>query len=240
MTLENMTAQTESKGPSIRDFFKRWPTFYYLVEIVFGHTLLLGMNPKDFLRKYAAEGEVINVGSGPRRLGPEVKNVDKFQYEGVDILSDIEDMQPFGDASVARIVCDNVLEHLPHPYKAVSELKRILKPGGFLYISTPFYYPFHPSPSDFTRWTKEGLLQLFEEFEVMEVGVRSGPFSSLTVTLSYLFATVFSFGNDFLYWFLLDASMFLFFPIKFLDVFVNRLPHAANMAAVLYLVVKKR
>ncbi len=228
------------KDSFIRDFFKRWPAFYYFVVMVFGPTLLLGLNPKKFLRKYLLEGETINVGSGPRRLGPAVKNVDKHPYDGVDIVADLEAMTPFADASVSRIICDNVLEHVPHPQKAVSELRRILKSGGVLYVSTPFYYPFHPSPSDYTRWTKEGLLELFEGFEVMEIGVRSGPFSSLSVQLSYLFATIFSFGSAFLYWFLLDVSMLLFFPIKFLDIFFNYWPNAVNMAAVLYLVVQKK
>ncbi len=235
-----MTLQNKNNGSFIRNFFKQWPRSYYFFEIVFGPALLLGLNATDFLSKYKMEGESINVGSGPRRLGLTIKNIDKFQYEGVDIVADIEKMIPFGNASVSRIVCDNVLEHLPNPQKAVHEFERILKGGGFLYISTPFYYPFHPSPSDYTRWTKEGLLKLFEGFEVVEVGVRSGPFSSLSVNLSYLFATIFSFGNTFLYWLFLDLSMLLFFPIKFLDLIFNYWPNAINMAAVLYLVVQKK
>lgn len=235
-----MISSSSNKDSVIRDFFKRWPKFYYFVEIVFGPTLLLGLNAKDFLNKYKIKGEVINVGSGPRRLSPSIKNVDKFNYKGVDIVADIEEGTPFEDGAISGIICDNVLEHLPHPQKAVQELKRILKHDGLMYISTPFFYPFHASPSDFTRWTKEGLLALFEEYEIVEIGVRSGPFSSLSVTLSYLFATIFSFGSNFLYRLLLDVSMLLFFPIKFLDVIFNYWPNAINMAAVLYLVVKKK
>ncbi len=235
-----MAFENKNKDSAIRDFFKQWPTFYYFVEIVFGPVLLLGLNAKDFLVKYKIKGEVINVGSGPRRLSPSIKNVDKFNYKGVDIVADIEEGTPFRDGSVSGIICDNVLEHLPHPQKAVQEFKRVLKQGGLIYISTPFFYPFHASPSDFTRWTKQGLIELFDGFEVVEVGVRSGPFSSLSVTLSYLFATIFSFGNNFLYWLLVDLSMLLFFPIKFLDVIFNYWPNAINMATVLYVVAKKR
>jgi SAM-dependent methyltransferase len=236
----NMASKNIREGSQFREFFKCWPVFYYFIVIVFGPTLLLGLNPKGFLKKYEKEGETINIGSGPRRIDPMVKNVDKYQYKGVDIVADIEDMVPFADSSVSRIICDNVLEHVSNPYKAVHELKRILKSDGVLYISTPFCYPFHPSPSDFTRWTKEGLLKLFEDFEIVEIGVRSGPFSSLSVNLSYLFATIFSFGSDFLYWLLIDLSLLLFFPIKFLDAVFNYWPNAINMAAILYLVVKKK
>lgn len=235
-----MAFKNKDNGSCTRDFFKRWPAFYYFVEVVFGHTLLLGLNTKGFLGKYKISGEVINVGSGPRKLGPTIKNVDKYKYEGVDIIADIQEKTPFGDATISGIVCDNVLEHLSNPESAIREFHRILRPDGLVYISTPFYYPFHPSPSDFTRWTKEGLLNLFEEFEIVEIGVRSGPFSALSVTLSYLFATVFSFGSNFLYWLLLDLSMLIFFPIKFLDFIFNYWPNAVNMAAVLYLVVKKK
>lgn len=235
-----MTPENKIKDSVIRDFFKQWPKFYYFIEIFFGPVLLFGLNAKDFLRKYNIKGEIINVGSGPRRLSPDVKNVDKFNFKGVDIVTDIEEGIPFEDASISGIVCDNVLEHLPHPQKAVQELKRVLRSGGLVYISTPFFYPFHASPSDYTRWTKQGLIELFDGFEVVEVGVRSGPFSSLSVTLSYLFATIFSFGSNFLYWLLLDLSMLLFFPIKFLDIIFTYWPNAINMASVLYLVVKKK
>jgi SAM-dependent methyltransferase len=235
-----MTFKNKNSTSNIRDFFKRWPVFYYFVEIVFGPTLLLGLNAKDFLKKYKLKEGVVNVGSGPRRLDSSVQNIDKFDYKGVDIVADIEKRVPLENSSVSGIVCDNVLEHLSNPESAIREFHRILRPDGLVYISTPFYYPFHPSPSDFTRWTKEGLLNLFEEFEIVEIGVRSGPFSALSVTLSYLFATVFSFGSNFLYWLLLDLSMLIFFPIKFLDFIFNYWPNAVNMAAVLYLVVKKK
>lgn len=232
--------ENKKSGPPMRNFFKRWPPFYYFVEVVFGHTLLLGLNVEKFINKYSIKGLILNVGSGPRRLNLEIKNIDKYYYEGVDIVADIEERIPFDDSTVSGLICDNVLEHLANPHKAVMEFKRVLKPKGLIYISTPFYYPFHPSPCDFTRWTKDGLIELFREFEIVEIGVRSGPFSSLSVCLSYLFATVFSFGNNFLYWLLLDVSMFIFFPIKFLDLIFNYWPNAINMAAVLYLVVKKK
>ncbi|MER3328395.1 MAG: class I SAM-dependent methyltransferase [Candidatus Kapaibacterium sp.] len=42
------------------------------------------------------------------------------------------------DNSFDIILCYHVLEHIPDDKKAMSELYRVLKPGGFCYIQTPF------------------------------------------------------------------------------------------------------
>ncbi|MEK7531794.1 MAG: methyltransferase domain-containing protein [Patescibacteria group bacterium] len=223
----------------IRNFFKRWPALYYTAVIVFGPTLLVGLNPKRFLRRYGEEGKIVNLGSGPRVLSPEIINVDIEKYEGVSIISDLADL-PFEDGSISRIICDNVLEHVKDTARAVGEMKRILETGGFAYVSTPFLYPFHSSPSDYYRWSEEGLRAIFSEFEMVELGVRSGPFSALNTWLVYFFASLFSFGSERLFWILLDMFLILFFPVKFLDFLVLWIRPTRHLAAVYYCVVKKR
>ena len=147
---------------------------------------------------------------------------------------------PLPDECVSRIVSDNVHKHVKDPISAVKEMHRLLSSGGYVYVSTPFMYPFHSSPYDFQRWTTEGLKELFRDFEIIETGVRSGPFSSLTVLLNHLFATIFSFGSVRLYSLLLNLVMIVTFPIKFLDVIFNYWPQADTMASVLYCVVQKK
>ena len=44
---------------------------------------------------------------------------------------------PFTDNSFDVVSCLQVLEHLKEPDKAISELKRVLKPGGFACVATP-------------------------------------------------------------------------------------------------------
>ncbi|MDO8565351.1 MAG: methyltransferase domain-containing protein [bacterium] len=206
--------------------------------MVFGPALLFTHGPKSFLHRFPSAGKILNLGSGPRVISSKITNVDIAQYPGVSVISDIVSM-PFGNNTVSRIICDNVLEHVSEPWKAVSEMHRIMEPGGLAYVSTPFLYPFHSSPNDFSRWTDEGLKSLFSEFEIVEVGVRSGPFSALNVYLCYLFATLFSFGSKRFYWILVDASIFIFFPIKFLDLVFNYFPRSINMASHLYCIVRK-
>ncbi len=44
---------------------------------------------------------------------------------------------PFLDDSVDVILCDQVVEHLYHPERAIEEMGRVLKPNGWLLLSTP-------------------------------------------------------------------------------------------------------
>ena len=223
----------------VRNFFKRWPKFYFFVATVFGPLMFSGLSGKKFLEKYPRLGKTLNLGSGARVVGKGIINVDIHAYPGVEIVADAC-VVPLPNGSVARIISDNVLEHVKEPVKAVAEMHRLLEIGGLVYVATPFCYPYHSSPSDFTRWTSQGLIQLFNNFEVVEIGVRAGPFSSLTVNLNHLFATIFSFGSTKLYSLLLNLVMFVTFPIKLPDIIFNRWPKADIMAAQLYCVMRKK
>ena len=48
---------------------------------------------------------------------------------------------PFADDTFDRIVAAEVLEHLPNDLRAMSELARVLKPGGMLAVSVPRWLP---------------------------------------------------------------------------------------------------
>ncbi len=223
----------------LRSFFKRWPVFYYFVAIIFGPLMFGGLSPRKFLKKYHQAGKTLNIGSGPRKLGSDIVNVDIYPYKGVDIVADALTI-PVPNGSFSRIISDNVLEHISNPKSAIAEIYRILSPGGYAYICTPFMYPFHVSPDDFQRWTQEGMCELMKDFEILEIDLRAGPFSTLTVILCYLCATIFSFGFKKLYWLLVNLFMLVFWPIKLFDIVFNHWPGAINMAAVLYCVVKKK
>ena len=48
---------------------------------------------------------------------------------------------PFPDNSFDRIICSEVLEHVPDPDQVLAEIARILKPGGLFAASVPRYWP---------------------------------------------------------------------------------------------------
>jgi SAM-dependent methyltransferase len=48
---------------------------------------------------------------------------------------------PFDDATFDRIIASEVLEHIPDDVAAISELSRVLKPGGTLATTVPSWLP---------------------------------------------------------------------------------------------------
>jgi SAM-dependent methyltransferase len=49
---------------------------------------------------------------------------------------------PFGDNSLDGVFCSNLLEHVPEPLNVIDEIARVLRPGGWAWISwTPWYSP---------------------------------------------------------------------------------------------------
>lgn len=239
-----MSEKNQDKTADVlREFFKQWPTFYYGVAVIFAPVYLGYMSPRQFLNKFfpheVGGRMLLNLGSGPRTVRKDVVNVDIYPYESVSTVASLTSL-PFKDGDVDGFICDNVLEHVENPERAVSEMKRIMKTGAMGYISTPFQYPFHSSPSDYTRWTEQGLRLLLKDFEIVEIGARAGYFSTLTVVLCYGVPALLSFGSERLYWTLLNLSLLIFFPLKFLDVIGNRLPLAIHTASVFYCVIRKR
>jgi len=75
---------------------------------------------------------------------------------------------PFGDASFDAVICSEVLEHLPDVALALSEIDRVLKPGGKFALSVPRYWPekicwmlsedYHNTPGGHVRIFKDGVL----------------------------------------------------------------------------------
>ena len=78
----------------------------------------------------------------------------------VDDVGSAEDL-PYEDESFDLILCTQVREHLPEPAVALSEMHRVLRPGGSALISTHGVFLYHPDPpdgeGDYWRWTHSGL-----------------------------------------------------------------------------------
>jgi len=238
-SIAQFTEEHESGINWLKSFFKQFPLLYYAIWHFFCPVLMLVNGPRK-IRKYIPPGTVVvDVGSGPERLGKEFINVDIFPFPEVDIVADAAEL-PFADNSIPAVVSESVLEHVAEPQTVAGEMVRILKPGGYLYVSAPFIHPYHASPDDFNRWTTSGLRHLFKDLEIVESGVRSGPLSALLMFLAYWFGVVFSFGSKKLAPFITHFLMLIMGPFKFLDFLFYSMPGADAVATHLYIIARKR
>jgi len=55
------------------------------------------------------------------------------------------------------VICEQVLEHVVDPVTAVETLRRLCKPDGRVFVSTPFLIRLHDFPGDFWRFTPSGM-----------------------------------------------------------------------------------
>lgn len=67
------------------------------------------------------------------------------------------------------VVCTEVLEHTTNPFNAVREIRRILKKGGKVIVSTPFDFQVHDPRPDCWRFTEDGLRVLFQDFNILSL-----------------------------------------------------------------------
>ena len=71
------------------------------------------------------------------------RNLKNLDYTTTDLLSPIADVKadicdlPFEDNSYDVILCNHVLEHIPDDTKAMQELYRVMKPGGYGIFQIP-------------------------------------------------------------------------------------------------------
>jgi len=61
------------------------------------------------------------------------------------------------------VIMVSVFEHVNNPYEVSDALYRIIKPGGYLFNSTPFLFPYHPSPEDNFRFSPLALKRIHEK-----------------------------------------------------------------------------
>ena len=64
-----------------------------------------------------------------------------------DVKLDVQEM-PFGDNEFDVVICNHVLEHVPDDRKALREIFRILKQGGFAVMQVPTAYGMEKTHED--------------------------------------------------------------------------------------------
>lgn len=73
-----------------------------------------------------------------------------FEVDGCTVhRGNANDMPVFADASFGTVLCNAVLEHDPWFWKSVSEMRRVLRPGGLMVIGVPAFQDL-----GMARWTR--------------------------------------------------------------------------------------
>lgn len=126
----------------------------------------------------SANGPVLDLGSGARRLGERVINFDLDLFVNVDVIGSAGAL-PFVDAGFDLVICQAVLEHVRDPHGVVAEIGRVLSGSGCVYAEIPFLQGYHADPHDYQRYTQAGIEALFGDFAAIETGVCVGPASAL-------------------------------------------------------------
>ncbi len=85
-----------------------------------------------------------------------------WNYSRLDAVADLERL-PFADGCFDACINVVTLEHLREPKKALSEMARVLRPGGRFVLAAPLEWEVHQAPHDYFRYTRFGLEYLLTE-----------------------------------------------------------------------------
>jgi ubiquinone/menaquinone biosynthesis C-methylase UbiE len=153
--------------------------------------LLLSFS-KKYLSAIPSGSSILDVGVGSAPywfLRKDVKwlGMDVVEGPNVNFVLRKDSIWPIDDFSIDYVLCTQVLEHVEDPAFLISEIKRVLRPGGQVILNAPFLYPFHGMPNDQARYTTSQLEYLFKEFKIIQVGTLGSVGSSLaTIILNFI------------------------------------------------------
>lgn len=133
------------------------------------------------------DGVYLSIGGGPTRPYNSLTNVNIDSFNNVDIVADAHSL-PYSDGVVDGIFCEAVLEHVKNQEQCVSEMKRVLKPGGVVHSFVPFLQAYHGYPHHYQNLTITGHEEIFKRhgMEIEEAGVAVGPaYTMCSLTASF-------------------------------------------------------
>ncbi|QYN51308.1 MULTISPECIES: methyltransferase domain-containing protein [Apibacter] len=99
------------------------------------------------------------------------KKLKNLDYITADLYSPIVDVKadilnlPFKDNEFDVIFCNHVLEHIEDDRKAMSELYRVMKPGGWGIFQVPMRYGYNKTYEDFSITDKEERKKHFGQYD---------------------------------------------------------------------------
>ncbi|RII29514.1 MAG: hypothetical protein CXR30_11530 [Geobacter sp.] len=140
------------------------------------------------LRSYLAgcRGILLDVGCGEmpykqliasypgitRYIGLDIENPHYQANSKPDLFWDGTSI-PLPENSVDCAIATELFEHIPNLEATLTEIKRVLKPGGQLFFTVPFLWPLHDMPRDEYRYTPFALKRIFLNTGYAEIDIAA-------------------------------------------------------------------
>jgi len=144
---------SKTQGFLLKQQFCRYEMYLDMAEFV----------KKEFSSKQMNNSRIIEFG-GSNGMVRQIFNHPNYEIAENYPRVDIQDLKDFESDYYSFIILDQVLEHVANPWRAIKEVYRLLKKGGWLIVGTPFLVQIHKSPEDYWRFTKDGLAELLQGF----------------------------------------------------------------------------
>jgi hypothetical protein len=136
--------------------------------------LLLVERNRDLVRAPILEVGSKDYGTTPdfRSLFPGARyvGVDMAAGKGVDVVADLTGDfaavdRALNGARFGTVICFSVLEHCRNPFRLGETITRLADDGAVVLVSVPFSWQIHAYPSDYWRFTAEGVKEIFPAFD---------------------------------------------------------------------------
>lgn len=139
-----------------------------IVEV--GKMVKMGKNYEQFPEFYVDTKELF--------INKQVIQMDIDSSTNPDICDDIVNIDNhFTSENVGAIIMLHVLEHVTEFWKIPEKLSNILKPGGMVFIQTPWNFRFHGPRPDCWRISDDGYNVLFKDYFEVVLLEKYNPFN---------------------------------------------------------------
>ncbi len=149
---------------------------------------------KELVPKYI-KGKTLDIGGGSSKyrslIIPHVSEYlvsDLYHTKGIDFIEDARKLS-HKDKTFDSVLSFQLLEHVDDTHAVVREMYRVLKDDGIAIVTAPFLGAQHEHPSDFHRFTLEGMRWYFEKegFNVIEAGKQGSSFAVISELVRFSF-----------------------------------------------------
>lgn len=97
------------------------------------------------------------------------------EYLILDYDNGIDLLKPIKGKKFDAGICMDLLEHTSNPFIVATNIINSLKPGAMLFVTAPFAWELHSYPSDYFRFTAEGMHELFKKMKKISIETIRDP-----------------------------------------------------------------